>query len=534
MSVLRLSHRVAIPIRRIMSTALCCVLLGSTPVVAQLSLTPLDDMVLDSNALVLATGGNFSRVINGSPFQQENLITHGDYQYAAWYRNGANDEDLMVSRRRLGTSSWRTIDTGRGLVNGDATSTRPGAIWNSHNVASLGISSDGRIHLSYDQHNQRFRYLATARGVANLPDSQWNSSVFRNAQGGSLERSSFNPGGPNVPLVTYPRFTNIGDDMVLTYREFGSGSGDVRIVEYDTSSGRWSTPRYVNRGRTTSSFNSGVYDDAEQNRSTRRNAYHNGFHADQNGRLHTTWTWREGTQDGNRDINYAYSDDRGRTWRNNDGQLVGNSSFSITSDSPGIEIADLDRRQAILNQQGQIVDLDGGVHALMFHRLQDREYDNASFSDRSNSAYHHYYRDPLTGEWEVNLLTDQPVGSRPRLGVDSNGNLFALYVERNDLVIAGAQRTAIGYSDWEVLLRDDDRNYEGTPLIDNTRLLDEGILSIYIQERAPTRSETEPTGSPLRVIEFSVNSLVAVPEPGCFAALLAASAFGLRRRRRSR
>ncbi len=494
---------------------------------AQLSITPTDQMVLDPNALVLATGGNFSRVINGSPFQQESLITHQGYQYSAWYHNGSNDENIYVSRRKLTGTTWETIDTGHGLENGDATASSPGRRWDSHNVISMGISNDGRIHLAYDHHVDRLRYLTTDPGVATSSGGAWNQAIFK------AERSSLNPNGSSIPQVTYPRFTNVGDDLVLTFRDRGSGNGDVRIADYNSQTGQWSNTRFVNQG----SPGSGTYDDANNNQSTRRNAYHNGFHADASGRLHTTWTWREGTQDGNHGINYAYSDDRGVTWQNGDGDLVGTNSSPINVNSPGIELSgdgidSFDRRQGILNQQGQIVEADGGVHALMFHRLQGPTYEDSPFSDRNNSAYHHYYRDPLTGEWSVSLVVpDEGVGSRPRLGVDSDGNLFALYTQSSDLVIAGASRTAMGFSEWEVLLRDDSRNYEGTPLLDNNRLLDYGILSVYLQDRALTSSETEPTGSALRVLEFQVNSPVAIPEPGSFAALLVISGLCLRRRR---
>lgn len=492
---------------------------------AQLSLTPTSEMVLDSDALVLATGGNFSRVINGSPFQQETLITHGGYQYAAWYNNGADDENIFVSRRNLSGNVWETIDTGYGLENGDATASSAGRRWDSHNVISMGISGDGRIHLAYDHHVDQLRYLTTAPGVASS-GGEWNSSIFAD------ERSALNLGGSTIPQVTYPRFTNVGDDMVLTYRNRGSGNGDVRLSEYNSETGSWSSTRFVNRG------DRGTYDDANNNPSSRRNAYHNGFHADSSGRLHTTWTWREGTQDGNHSINYAFSDDRGLTWQNNDGVLVGQNfgeRFQVEIDSP-VSIVDLDRRQSILNQQGQIVDPDGGVHAFMFHRRQEPGFEweegDGRFSHREDSAYHHYYRNPETGEWEVTQLPledGERVGSRPRMGVDGIGNLFALYTQNNDLVIVGAARTADGFADWEELYRDT-RNFEGTPLIDNTRLLEEGILSVYLQDRAPTRSETEPTGSALRVMEFRVVS--AIPEPAALPVLFAVSALLVNRRRR--
>ena len=468
------------------SIAVILLFCAIAPATAQLSVSPLYDTSPDSNALVLATGGNFSKVINGSPFQQEALITHEGYQYATWYHNGAN-QDIYISRRDLTGNTWETIDTGFDMQNGNQN-------WDSHNVISMGISGDGRIHLSYDHHVDGLRYLTTSAGVATSSGGAWDSSIF------NAERDSLNADGSSIPRVTYPRFANVGDDLIFTYRDYGSGNGDHRIADYDAQTGQWSSTRLVTKGRSTNQ----TYDDVNNNPSNKRNSYHNGFHADSTGRLHTTWTWREGTQDGNHDIMYAYSDDKGVTWRNNADQLVGTNSSPITLNSPGIEVVDLDRRHALLNQQGQIVDAEGGVHVLMFHRPKGPAYNDSPFSDRPNSDYHHYYRDPSTGIWDVNPFPSGiAVGSRPRIGVDRSGNLFGLYTQSDDLVIAGAEKTPGGYADWEILYRDQTRNYDGTPLLDTTRLFDEGILSVFIQEEGTSNSSTVPSGTPLHILEFN-------------------------------
>ena len=474
---------------------LCCLCGLDNTAVAQLTATPLDNMVLDTSALVLATSGNFNHVINGTAFQEDALITHDDYQYTSWYHHNGTSQDIYVSRRNLNSSNWETIDTGYDMTRGNQN-------WDSHNSISMGISGDGRIHLSYDHHVHNLRYLTTAPGVATSAGGAWNQTIFE------PERSSLNFAGSTVQSVTYPRFANIGDDLVLAYRERGSGNGDIRIADYDAQTGQWSSTRMVNRG------NTGTYDDVNNNPSPRRNAYHNGFDADSTGRLHTTWTWRESTQDGNHDIMYAYSDDKGVTWRNNDGLVVGTPSSPMNLNSPGLEVVDLDRRQAMINQQGQVVDSEGGVHALMYHRRQEPGFEwqpGDGVFHKADSAYHHYYRDPFTGAWDVNRLpVDYPVGSRPKIGVDPDGHLVGVYVSGSDLIVAGSQKTLSGYSDWEIL-HEATGVYHGSPQIDSNRLSEDGVLSVFLQDRQ-TGSSSNPTTSPLRVLEFDITGPTVVDD----------------------
>lgn len=474
---------------------------------AQIIVAPLDDMVLDPNALVMPTSGNFGRILNGSTVQQEALVTYEGYQFAAWYHNGSSDEDIFLSRRDLNGTTWETIDTGYGLENGDATASLESRRWDSHDVVTLGISGDGRIHLSYDQHVDEFRYLTTDTGFATSPSSVWNQANFE------LERNSLNPGGATIPRVTYPRFTNLGDNLAFTYRDRSSSNGDHYIANYDSQTGLWNSTQQFTDGQV------GTYIDVDGNSSDRRNAYLNGVDVDPTGRMHISWTWRENTPNANHDINYAYSDDNGATWNNNAGANLGNI---ITLNSPGIEVVDLDIRQALINQQGQLVDSEGGVHVLMRHRRQEPGFEWQSGDpvfDTSDAAYHHYYRDPVSGTWDVNRLpVDKPVGSRPKIGIDPDGNLFGIYRSGNDLIIAGAEKTASGYYDWDTLYTEAANDYEGDPLLDPVRLTEEGILSVFLQERAPTSDPEIPTASPLHVLEFNINPETPVLPQGTLIA----------------
>src|SRR5690606_36654117 len=73
------------------------------------------------------------------------------------------------------------------------------------------------------------------------------------------------------------------------------------------------------------------------------------------------------------------------------------------------------------------------------------------------------------------------------------------YYTNGDLVIATASK-ATGWQDWEIVYTDQ-RDFVGEPQMDRTRLLDSGVVSIYLQENGNNASSA--TGSSLHVLEFA-------------------------------
>jgi hypothetical protein len=488
-------HRLCI----FVAVATLWVLTNSQRAAAQPSVTNLADMVLDSQALLFPANAQYGRAINGVSYQDSPIVSFGGYQYATWYHyTNSTTERIFLGRRNLETNTWESFDLGKELSNGDD------PLWDAHNVISMGISGDGRIHLSYDMHVNNLRYQESNVGVATNPEATaWNSSIF------GAERSQLNPSHASQGSVTYPRFATGPDgQMVMTFRRYSSGNGDVVIARYDSETHSWSAPQdFINRpGTYTDSFGT----------STNRNAYLNGIDYGPDGTLHTTWVWREATPSGrvNRDFNYAYSEDGGITWKNNDGMAIGWAGNPMTTNSNGIRIEQLDRKEMLFNQQAQTVDGDNRVHSLMYHRRDEPGYEwvTADGMDiyKSDAAYYHYFRDPESGDWTRRRLpVDQPVGSRPEIAYDSEGNVYAAFVSPGPsdpvaihssgrLVIAGASK-ATNYSDWSILSVDE-RNFIGEPMIDRTRLRDNGVLSVFLQENSAISTNT---GSPLRLLEFT-------------------------------
>jgi hypothetical protein len=171
----------------------------------------------------------------------------------------------------------------------------------------------------------------------------------------------------------------------------------------------------------------------------------------------------------------------------------------------------------LINQQAQCVDNDGRVHILMLHRRQEVGYEPAVFSAQFSTkftAYYHYFRDPITGVWTQTRIPpdDFPVGSRPKIGFDAQGNVYAAYLSYpagtavvpgyigGKLVITSATKAA-QYTNWTVV-QAFTNSFNGEPIIDQTRLLLNNILSVYIQEDSAT---TAVVGTPLHVFDFAVN-----------------------------
>ena len=478
------------------------------------------DSVVASNALLMASGV-YGYAINGISYQEQVLCTFEGYQYTAYYDTVGSVQKVVLARRTVSETAvgaWETVQTDSQFLNGDESGSGNSRTWDAHNVISIGICpQDGTLHLSWDHHNETLRYRKSVDGLCTTNKAAWGPNMLKAEQNWMVAS-----GTPEYD-VTYPQFITTPDGGLVFNRRIGiSGNGDQKVQVYDPASGAWKlSVKFISRSGTyvgLNPFGSTVT-------ATERCAYINGLDFDPSGTMHVTWAWRESaSQYGNRDICYAYSPDMGVNWYNNAGENIADTSKgeSITMNSAGITVVPLNMRQLMINQQTQCVDNDGRVHVMMIHRQQEAGHEPAQFSalfSTRDTAYYHYFRDPETEVWAQRRISpDQyPVGSRPCIGYDAKGNLYATYLsypagttvfpgyrENDDysvLVVAGASK-ASNYTDWEVL-QVVDKDFDGEPLLDQSRLLEDNILAIFIQEHAAyTGSEGIPT--PLHVYEFAV------------------------------
>jgi|GEM_PF-1342211 len=412
-------------------------------------LTKEGEVKLSGDGLTLVSYGGY---LNGESFQQEAILTHKGYQYTAFW-NAARH--VVLARRALPGGAWASFEFSD-YTNSEA---------DAHNTISLGVNeADGTLHVAFDHHGSPLHYRKSHAGVVSEPaTATWAASSF-DATSGSLVS------GSNVTKLTYPRFISEpgGEKTLFSARLGESGSGDEYLWEYDGTTHAWtSLGKYID----------GIVDNI--------NAYLHGIGYERGGkRLHAAWCWRDTSNAStNHDILYVYSDDNGRTWKNNDGATIGTAgTTAIRASSTGLKVWTIGQNRGLINQEHMVADAQGRVHVLLSH-MPDNAAADANFdSARSKSQYFHYWRD-TTGKWTKTAMTLPSVALfRGKLAVTASGNLYAVLP---DLRIAAASAST-SFKTWSLLDHSDEARFFSDPLIDAARLLTEDKLSVvYPQKSSP-------------------------------------------------
>ncbi|MDT0303571.1 BNR repeat-containing protein [Streptomonospora wellingtoniae] len=434
------------------------------------------DSVLDERGLYFVS---YDGIVNNNSFQQEGILTHGRFQYAAWY---TADRTAVIARRPAGTpAAWQTVRLPHKLSADD-----------SHNVIALGVSADdGRLHVAMDTHNSTVYYLRSQAGLAD-GRGPWKADSF-----GAVQRSfeGLDPGG-----ITYPRFVPApGGGLQLTYRTGGSGDGVLHLAEYTgrgwSRLGAWSSAE-------------GEYS-ANGSTSGTRNMYLHGIGYDADGRLHASFTWRETAAGGdilcdpgglaNHDTGYVYSDDRGRTWRTDDGRPAAETGTDdrVSIDTPGHVVDPLDVDHALMNQESQAVDSAGDPHIMVSYvpgRFTQCVTDFVGQRERWARPFH-IFRDG-SGDWHKTELPERVAAfGRSRLVLGPDDDAYAVLPGGKIL----AATAASGWRDWRTVYDGSGIDSFGEVLVDDSRL-DEGRLSVFYQEPS-----TGAAPSPVHVADFAVD-----------------------------
>ena len=442
---------------------------GSGPALAKS-----DDSVVDPRALTFrdAPFQEWSGGPNGLSFQQDGLASLRGWQYATWWDAARR---LCVGRRKLPRGPWERIRFADYRIRGN----------DIHNVAAMGVCpKDGTIHLAFDHHGSPLHYRVSRPRAALEPASHaWEAALF----GPVVRQLPSRARVPNAPL-TYPRFFRAPEGgLQFCFRLGGSGNGDSHLARYDPAAGLWTHQGvFISRA---GSYRS----------SSSRNAYPHWIGYGRAGRLHVTWCWREGKVKNarrtgskgasgkvtNHDLLYAYSDDQGATWKNTAAAVVRAADAeprAIRVDSPGIAVATIPMFAGLMNTTTHAVDSRGRVHVIL--------------SRDDYVTYYHHWRE-ADGTWHERRVPFR--GVRPKLVADRQDDLFLVFRETDTgrLRVAGAT-AARGWADWRVLWTSR-RLFDCEPLLDHGRWADEGVLSVYVQDKP------SETGQPsaLRVLSFA-------------------------------
>ncbi|MCF2946961.1 BNR repeat-containing protein [Paraglaciecola aquimarina] len=137
------------------------------------------------------------------------LLTRGEHQYLAYF--DANRQ-MTVAHRKLG-APWRyyKVDSWLG--------------WDSHNYVTLEVDSEGHIHVMGNIHADPMEYFRTSEPH----------------QVRSLKRIEVMVDKSVEQRMTYPIFMlNKAGELLVKYRDGGSGNGNEIYNIYDTKTKTWS------------------------------------------------------------------------------------------------------------------------------------------------------------------------------------------------------------------------------------------------------------------------------------------------------
>ncbi|HPM83023.1 MAG TPA: BNR repeat-containing protein [Candidatus Anammoximicrobium sp.] len=280
---------------------------------------------------------------NWASWDQDKIATVGDFQYTVFWDA---DRVFVLARRDLRDQRVQTVRLpGLKLTSDDA-----------HRNTCLGISlQDGRLHLSWDHHNDPLRYTRSRAGFLTDPPPQISPDDIEPPQ-------PIGTPAVSTSRATYPRFiSDAKGQLFLFYRQGGSGNGENYLFRYDARSGTWTMIGKVFSSR-------GTY--APWDGDTTRNAYFHDLLFDANNRLHATWVYREigASWASNHDLHYAYSDDEGQTWCNNAGQRIADLAAGdpIELADPGIVVREIPVYSWIMNAGCMALDSKNRPHVVTY------------------------------------------------------------------------------------------------------------------------------------------------------------------------
>ncbi|QSZ29712.1 hypothetical protein DSL72_004229 [Monilinia vaccinii-corymbosi] len=432
--------------------------------------------------------------INANSFQQSAITTVNGWQYVAFYTDHPASTKphacmINLSRREVQASTYSEWQTLSFLDYEQAAD-------DGHNTISIGVcSGDGSIHLAFDHHCDELRYrtLKYLGPAKPLDDANvWDEALFSKTQ-------NYLPGIAHNKLmdeVTYPRFVNVNDDLLLTYRIGQAGLGSDILYRYCAKSSKYTYMGQQLTGISNSPYINGL--DYRQSRLYMSWCYRNfvPFDLSAGSDAHKQQAGPNGPEN-NYDLNFAYSDDVGKTWKSSDGStlavLDGKEENTILPESKA-RVFEIPMGSGILNQEAQAVDWDGGFWVL------NRE------NGMGEQQWILYYRES-TGKWTKSAVPAEFInkptetGLRGGISVSSQNHVYLALPGNTDssLSIIGVQRKN-DQTVFEVVWRG--HGFDGEPSVEMQKV-DGGNENLSIFTRT---DKNEDGHRSIVVLDFDIGS----------------------------
>jgi len=408
---------------------------------------------------------------NWASWDQDKIVSLGGFQYTAFWDT---DRVFVLARRDLRNHQVQTLRLPEFKLSSD----------DPHRNTCLGVSrQDGRLHLSWDHHNNPLRYTRSRAGFLTDPPRQMTEADIEPPQ---TIASSTAP----TSRVTYPRFFHDADgQLYLFYRQGGSGNGENYLHRYDSQRGSWTAIGKVFSSR-------GTYEPWQS--STSRNAYLHDLLFDANNRLHATWVYREAgaTWASNHDLHYAYSDDGGVTWCNNAGQRVADLDHDdpIELDDPGIVVRPIPVFSWLMNAGCMALDSKNRPHVVTYQLPATQRPEPLQHSPpaeiRQQLRVVHYWRAD-DGRWRggerIAACAEFGYVARGDAVFDADDTLYFFYQPKESTggFVCLQSPAASDWTDWRgYSLAGSEIGGLDASKHDRSRWAQSGILSITAQIRA--------------------------------------------------
>ncbi|BCM93942.1 hypothetical protein IAD21_05837 [Abditibacteriota bacterium] len=422
------------------STSVCSAQRNAVPIAG---LRPALAAAVADHVKVVPVGGTgwAKSSVNAAVFRTSSLITHDDTQYIAYYDG---DNNVVLGKRKLGSATWELKTT---QYKGDAK--------DAHNCISIGVDGKGFLHMVWDLHNGKLRYV-------------------KSTEVGSLELSAEMPmTGKDEARVTYPQFYTLpSGDLLFLYRDGASGNGNAMLNRYNVETGEWSSvqhPLVAGGGQ--------------------RNAYLNTLAIDGKGGIHLSWVWRD-TPDvaTNHDVCYAYSPDQGKTWQKSTGDTY---QLPITIDNAEVAWS-VPKNSELINQTSMTVDAAGHPFIATYWRPAGTEVPQYQLVWHDGTTWHQNQVSQRTQGFRLSGGGTKKIPiSRPQVVAGKDGAVHVIFRDEelgNGISVASSKDA--NHNEWTIVDLLQQRVGAWEPTYDANLWAQKGQLNLFVQRVGQGDAET--------------------------------------------